>query len=194
MASPQRVDPGSPRRDNSNNLPEGRGSEVRKRRRAWAWWWGFWIAIFAAAIAWGVWGSVTGNGWWFLGHANPSSVKGPAMNGPGLAVLQSPNKAGFVGQKFQANFVPVQKKISDTVFWVGAKNTTPTLVVLKNAGVASKNGTIQKGNLIDITGTVKKAPPQAQALQQWGLSNSGVAQLEQQGGYVDATLAFYVPR
>lgn len=196
MASPQRVSPGSHREEleNSTIRNKNAASEQRRRNQVWYWWWGFWIVIFAAAIGWGVWGAVNGNGWWFVGRPGPGSVHAPPMNGPGVAVLQSPNKQTYVGQKFQANFVPVQKKISNRVFWVGAKNATPTLVVIEKNGTADKNGAIQKGNLIDITGTVAKAPPQAQAQQRWNLSSNGSARLERQGGYVDASLAYYVPR
>jgi hypothetical protein len=146
-------------------------------------------------------GLASGNGWFFIGRAN--HVNAPPINGPGLAALQAPNKQAFVGQQFQANFVPVQKKISSTIYWVGAKNTAPTLLVIKSsptgknapAGPEKKNGTfIEEGNLVDITGTVEKAPPQAQAQQQWGLSSSDAAQLEHQGGYINGTLVFYVPR
>jgi hypothetical protein len=197
MASPQRVDPGNRGAQNKPGFEknQSRTLEQRRRRTVWYWWWGFWIVIFAAAIGWGVWGAVNGNGWWFVGRQSPGRVHAPPMNGPGVAVLESANKQSFVGQKFQANFVPVQKKISDRVFWVGAKNATPTLLVVKKSGTAGKNGTtIQKGNLIDITGTMQKAPPQAQAQQQWHLSSSGAARLEQEGGYIDASLAYYVPR
>ncbi|HEV2135094.1 MAG TPA: hypothetical protein VGR47_12720 [Terracidiphilus sp.] len=95
--------------------------------------------------------------------------------------------------------MPVQKKISDTVYWVGAKNSTPTLLVIKNdsstKGPLKKNATtIEKGNLIDITGTVEKAPPQAQAQNEWALSSDGAARLEREGGYIQGTLVFYVPR
>lgn len=205
MASPLRADPGGPRRDphdpeTRKTAGAGPGSPSG-RRNAWRWFWGFWIVIFAAAIAWGIWGAVGGNGWWFLGHPNPSNVKGPPVNGQGLAALQAANKQPFVGQKFQANFVPVQKKISDTVFWVGPKNTEPTLMVVKKnntagkGSIAARGGTaIEAGTLIDITGTVQKAPPQAQAQQEWSLSSNDAAQLERQGGYIEATIAFYVPR
>lgn len=195
MASPLRADPGGPQRDRETRKASGAGPESpRGRRTVWYWRWGFWIVIFAAAIAWGVWGAAVGNGWWFLGHTNPSNVKGPPINGPGLAALQTSNKQSFLGQKFQANFVPVQKKISDTVFWVGPKNSPPTLLVIKSNGTATKNGVINAGTLIDITGTVQKSPPQAQAQKEWSLSSKGAAQLEREGGYIEATVAFYVPR
>jgi hypothetical protein len=201
MATPQRVDPGGPRGDIENPRRTGARSDTPRRRGAFVyWWWGFWIAIFAFAICWGIWGAAGGNGWWFLGSHH---VKAPPVNGPGVAALQAPSKQAFVGQKFQANFVPVQKKISSTVYWVGPKNTAPTLLVLKNdpnaksgeAGPLKKNGTsINPGNLVDITGTMEKAPPQAQAQQQWALNSSDAAQLESQGGYIQGTLVFYVPR
>lgn len=201
MASPQRADPGGPRRDAEKRKTSGAGpGSPRSRGTPWRWFWGFWIVIFAAAIAWGVWGAAAGNGWWFLGHPNPSNVQGPPINGPGLAALQASNKQPFVGQKFQANFVPVQKKISDTVFLVGAKNTEPTLMVLKNNNTAGRNGVrrpstiIDAGTSIDITGTMEKPPPQAQAQKEWSLSSEEAAQVERQGGYIEATIAFYVPR
>lgn len=195
MASPLRADPGGPRRDFESAKTRGAGPESpRSRRTVWFWWWGFWIVIFAAAIAWGIWGAIGGNGWWFLGHPNPSNVKGPPANGPGVAALDSTSKQPFVGQKFQANFVPVQKKVSDSVFWVGPKNTTPTLLVIKSNGTAQKNGVLHVGDLIDISGTVEKAPPPTQAQKQWALSSNGAGRLEREGGYIQADLAFYVPR
>lgn len=195
MASPLRADPGGPRHNFETQKTSRAGPESpRSRKTVWYWWRGFWIVIFAAAIGWGVWGAVGGNGWWFLGRPNPSNVKGAPINGPGLAALQASDKQPFIGQKFQANFVPVQKKISDTVFWIGAKNATPTLLVIKNNGIAQKNGVIHVGNVIDIIGNVRKAPPRAQAQKQWALSDYGAARLERQGGYIQATIAFYVPR
>jgi len=200
MASPIRADPGGPRRDPEIRKTSGAGPESpRSRRMVWYWFWGFWIVIFAAAIAWGVWGAAAGNGWWFLGHPNPSNVSGPPINGPGLAALQAPNKQPYVGQKFQANYVPVQKKISDTVFLVGPKNATPTLLVIKNStasrgGVARPSTNIDAGTLIDITGTVEKSPPPAQAQNEWKLSSEEATQLARQGGYIQAAIAFYVPR
>jgi hypothetical protein len=197
MASPLRADPGGPHRDFENQRKTGAGRDMRRRRGALLqWWWGFWIVIFVFAIAWGIWGAANGNGWWFMGRHN---VTAPAMNGSGVAALQSPSKQAFLGQKFQANFVPVQKKISDSVYWVGPKNAAPTLLVIKNnastKGPLKKNGTtIQTGNLVDITGTVEKAPPQAQAQREWSLSSNGAAQLEREGGYIQGTLVFYVPQ
>lgn len=199
MATPQRVDPGGPQRDYNNPQRTGAGEAPPRRSALMYWWWGFWIAIFIFAIGWGVWGLETGNGWFFTNRAQ--HVSAPPVNGPGLAALQAPSKQAFIGQKFQANFVPVQKKISDTVFWVGPKNTPPTLLVLpsstsgQNAGPLKKNSTtIEPGNMIDITGTMQKAPPQAQAQKQWALSNSDAAQLEKEGGYVQGSIVFYVPR
>lgn len=204
MASPLKADPGGPQHDPHD--PEARKTSgagpgsPSGRRVTWYWFWGLWIVIFAAAIAWGVWGAVSGNGWWFLGRANPSNIKGPPMNGPGVAALQATNKQPFVGQKFQANFVPVQKKISDSVFLVGPRNTAPMLLVLKNNTATGSSGRthvvtlIDAGTLIDITGTIQKPPPQAQAKEQWSLSSKEAAELERQGGYIEATMAFYVPR
>lgn len=197
MASPLRADPDGPRRDLENARKSGAGRNMPRRRGALLyWWWGFWIVVFAFAIGWGIWGAASGNGWWFTGRHN---VNAPPMNGSGVAALEAPSKQAFLGQKFQANFVPVQKKISDSVYWVGAKNSTPTLLVIKNNasthGPLKKNSTtIQTGNLIDITGTMEKAPPQAQAQNEWALSSNGAARLEREGGYIQGTLVFYVPQ
>lgn len=196
MASPLRADPGGPEHDLKNRRNADAGSDVPRRHSGVLyWWWGLWIAIFIFAIGWGFWGLSSGNGWWFAGSHKVST---PPMNGPGVAALQAPTKQAFVGQEFQANFVPVQKKISSTVYWVGPSNM-PTLLVVKNNssanGPVKKNATtIETGNLIDITGTMEKAPPQAQAQQQWALDSSDAAQLERQGGYIQGTLVFYVPR
>lgn len=202
MATPQRADPGGPQRNFENPQTSGAGRESPPRRSGFVyWWWGFWIAVFIFVIGWGLWGLSSGNGWFFVGRSH--HVNAPPINGPGLPALQAPTKQAFIGQKFQANFVPVQKKISETVFWVGPKNTPPTLLVLKNNPIGNNNGpgplkkngtTFRQGDLIDITGTIEKAPPQAQAQRQWALSGSDAAQLERQGGYIEGTLVFYVPR
>lgn len=192
MASPQFSDPGGPQRDHGDRQNAAVERRSRPRRGGFVyWWWGFWIVILVFALGWGIWGSFDGNGWWFIGR-HSEAAHAPAMNGQGVPVINTQNKLAFVGQKITVHFVPVIKKISDTVFWVGSKNGVPTLLVLSHPN-PGKNGVIDKGTLVDITGTVQKAPPQAQAQKQWALNSGDAAQLERQGGYIQGTDVFWVP-
>lgn len=49
------------------------------------------------------------------------------------------------------------------------------------------NGAVQPRQWLDVTGRVVKAPPAAQAEQQWGLSAGDANRLESEGAYIDAT-------
>ena len=194
MASPQRPEPLRPQRD-----PE-RPAEAAKKRKPGApgrlprWWWGFWIAIFALAIAWGIWGAVSNNGWWFFGHARPGSVQGPPLSGTGMGVLQAGSKQSFVGEHFDIHNVPVRRITSTQLFWIGPESD-PMLVVLQPKAAKAFNGTtIVAGGLADVTGTVAKAPPREQAQSQWSLSGGDAARLEKQGVYIQAAQAYWVPR
>lgn len=219
MASPQqRPDPDRNRRD-YEDLQRARMEGRPATGAGFAWWWLFWIIVIALAIWWAGWGWGGSGGWWWGGRTRNTPAYGTntapgntntapggnqaVISGRGLSVLSATNKDQYIGKPFRVSDVPVQKKISDTVFWVGPKNAPPTLLVLKNnpngndngPGPLKKNGTtFRPGDLIDITGTVEKAPPQAQAQQKWALNGSDATQLERQGGYILGTLVFYVPR
>lgn len=211
MASPQRPDPNELRRSH-DDLERERLARARMDRRTvgagFAWWWVFWIIIIALAIWWAGWGWGGSGGWWWGGRGrtvptygtlNPGTANtgtnantgaGGAqgvISGPGLSILTATDKQPYIGKPFQVNNVPVQNQVNDHVLWIGANNSTPMLVVLAGNGNTAANAHIGSGSMIDVTGTVQKAPPQAQAQQQWQLSGDDAAQLERQGAYIQAT-------
>lgn len=216
MASPQRPDPNEPRRD-YEDLQRASMERRAAAGAGLAWWWVFWIIIIALAIWWAGWGWGGSGGWWWGGrtrntpaYGTSNTVPGPtsntapgnnaapgsnsavapnqaAISGPGLDVLNATDKNQYVGKPFQANQVPVQKKISNQVLWIGANNGTPMLLVLAGNGNSAANAHIDQSTLIDVTGTVQKAPPQAQAKNQWKLSDDDASQLARQDAYIQAT-------
>lgn len=56
-----------------------------------------------------------------------------------------------------------------------------------NTQATANAGTGTPRQWLDVTGKVVKAPPAAQAKQQWGLSDADANQLEQEGAYIQAT-------
>lgn len=216
MASPQqRPDPDETRRS-YDDLERARLERRAVRTGAgFAWWWVFWVVIIALAIWWAGWGWGGSGGWWWGGRArtaptygttNPtpgtdngtatSGNTGAATNGtagnavisgPGLSALTATNKQPYIGKPFQVNDVPVQNQVNNHVLWIGASNAAPMLVVLTGNGNTLANSKIGQGTLLDVTGTVRKAPPQAQAKNRWSLSGGDAAKLERQGAYIQAT-------
>lgn len=182
--------------------------------RAFGFWW-VWI-LAAIAIVWFCgWGWGSYGGWWF-GHATsqtgsaqsasptatpgngaatasaPANAAPGAPTGTGLAILESANKASFIGQPFNVNNVPVLKKAGNNAWWIG----TPSAA---NAGAASfassiliimpRNSTVglRAGEHVDVAGTVEKAPSSAQARREWNMNGSNASELEQNQAYVQAT-------
>jgi hypothetical protein len=113
------------------------------------------------------------------------------VTGSGAAMLASTDKQTFIGKPFQVNDAVVTKTVNDRVVWIGQNNnngnSASMLVVLQGAGNNAGNAHLAQGDLVNVTGTVKKAPPAAQAKQNWKLSGSGQRRLEQQGAYVAAS-------
>lgn len=197
-ASPQNPDPRRPQPIRDNREPDTLRDtrEVDREvgggvRYGWTWIW-VWLLIlaFIIAIVWfGGWGWAGYGGWWW-GNRN-AQVTQPAtmttMNGSGVAVLNATNKQPFVGRPFNVRNAPVQTVANDHALWVGASGATPMLVVLTGNNNTTANANITQGSRININGTVEKAPPAAQAEQQWSLSDDDANQLEQQGAYIQAT-------
>lgn len=203
MASPQqRPDPDRNRRD-YEDLQRARMQRRATAGAGFAWWWFFWIIIIALAIWWAGWGWGGSGGWWWGGRTRNTPAYGsntapgntnPApganqtvISGPGLNVLNATDKNQYIGKPFQVNDVPVQKQLNNHAMWIGANNGTPMLVVLTGNGNTAANAHISQSSLINVTGTVQKAPPQAQAKNQWKLSEDDANQLERQGAYIQAT-------
>lgn len=189
MATPQqRPDPKQPQplRD-IHEVDREVGGGVRW---GWTWIW-VWILIlaFIVAIVWfGGWGWAGYGGWWW-GNRN-GRITQPAttqLMGSGVAVLNATNKQAFIGRPFNINNAPVQTVINDHTFLIGGGNATPMLVVLQGPNNTAANANIAQGGNVNVIGTVQKAPPAAQAKQQWSLSDDQAKQLEQQGAYIQAS-------
>lgn len=188
MATPQqRPDPNNEPLRDTRQVGREVGGGVRW---GWTWIW-VWLLIlaFIVAIAWfGGWGWAGYGGWWW-GNRNAQIVQ-PAttqLMGSGVAVLNATNKQPFVGRPFNVTNVPVQNIVNDHAFWIGTRNIAPMLVVLEGANNTTANANIAQGDHINIVGTVEKAPPAAQAKQQWSLNDDQARQLEQQGAYIQAS-------
>lgn len=197
MASPQRPHPDEPRRSYDELERDRIDRRAVGTGAGFAWWWVFWIVIIALAIWWAGWGwGGSGGRWWSgrgrttpaYGTTNPGTGANQAVvGGPGLSALTATNKHLYIGKPFQVNNVPVQNEVNDHVLWIGTGNSTPMLVVLTGNGNTAANAQIGQGTLVDVTGSMRKAPPQVQAQQQWQLSGNDAAQLERQGAYIQAT-------
>lgn len=170
-----------------------------------------WIIVFLILGFWYVgfgWGN---SGGWIWGNRTASVI--PVANdgdlsGPGVAILEVANKQDYVGQTFQVRNVPVDHWSGNRAVWIGSRHSyLPMLLILSSASPvapqiagAGSSGNPGKGQSadsapgalpnvqrIDVTGKIAKAPPTAQAQQQWSLSDEDVDQLEEEGVYIQAT-------
>lgn len=192
MASPQQRP--DPRRPEPHLEPELRIQQPPRsagRRLLFAWWWIVLIAAVVFAFGWAIWGRSGQGGWWSAGHVknepppNVSQKPQPTIEGMGVEVLTAVDRRPFIGRNFQVTTVPVISKANNQAVWIGTRTTPPMLLIL-NANSAA-NSKIVNGSLLDVTGTVEKAPPAAQAQRQWHLPGSATSQLESQGVYIQAT-------
>lgn len=143
---------------------------------------------------------------------NPANDK---ITGSGLEVLQSSDKEPYVGKAFQLANAPVIEQVNNHVFWVGRDQADRILVVTNEAGASTSTGntksgatstngntagtnangkqqsaaggSVAQGNLVDVLGTVEKAPPESKAKQEWGLGQNGAQRVHQEGVYVMAS-------
>lgn len=126
---------------------------------------------------------------------NPAAVtqgqqpNSSALGGDGVQILTATHKAALVGQPFDIRNVPVTEKDGNHAFWIGANGGEPMLVVLVGGEAAAADAAIPQGSRVDITGTVERAPSAQIAQRQWSLSEDGAKRLEQEGAYVQATVA-----
>lgn len=183
MASPQRRDPRQPR-----ELEDMQHRDVQKEiGPGWrgGYWW-IWILIFVG-IWWVAFGWGNSGGYVWGGHHRAAEMTNDtALGGPGVPILDASNKTRYIGQAFQVRNVPVQAQAGNQAFWIGSTtNSAPMLVVLPKAGEAAD---IHNG-WFNVAGQVEKAPPAAQAQQQWGLSQQDAQRLESEGAYIQATQA-----
>lgn len=188
MATPQRQPDQTPRQRELENMQHG-GVE---REVSSGWRFGFWwlwilviVGIWYVGFGWGDHG-----GWFRAGRraANVQPTNDAQLSGPGLPILNANNKQNYVGQAFEIRNVPVEKRAGNQAMWIGsATNSTPMLLVATGAANNAASAAILPGQRVDANGKVVKAPPAAEAKQEWSLSDNGVQQLEQEGAYIAAT-------
>ncbi len=187
MATPINPDPN--RRLSDEELERRRkleGMDVRRgwygRRGPWFVWWWIWLMIIVIAFfwfaGWGWWGY---GGWWW----GRQGVIYPVTTGSGVAVLNSNNRAAYAGQPFDLRAARVQHQVSNNVLWIGNGRSQPMLLVVKpSPGITVPS--ISAGDLVAASGTVQKAPPAAQAENEWRLDNTGLQRLEHQQAYLES--------
>lgn len=180
-------------------------------------WWVWFIILVCAFVWFAGWGWGSHGGWWWgtrrvtgpnapavngrtyngptatpvapaTGAANTSSASGGAGANSAAALLAS-NKRQFEGKPLQASGVPVVKKVTNDVFWVGSNASAALLVVAKVPGNQVSAAKVKPGESVNVSGTVEKAPPAAEAEKDWGLDRTEAARLEQEGAYLNATQA-----
>lgn len=180
MPIPDRHDPEEHRRE-LEDLELRRGWYGRGGG-GWVWWW-IWLMLLVIAFfwfaGWGWWGY---GGWWW---GRPARVVQPT-SGSGVAVLDSNQKAAYIGKPFDLRSVTVQVEVNNRVFWVTDRRASPMLLVVTGTQNNISQPAIAPGDLITTAGTVEKAPPAAQAKQEWNLSNQGAQRLEQQQAYLQS--------
>lgn len=105
--------------------------------------------------------------------------------GEGVNILSAMDKKSYIGKPFQVDDATVEKKPGNHAIWISENNGAPMLLVFSNGDNAA-NAKIRKGDKVEVTGTVEKAPLEAEAQHNWMLSANGAKRLEQQGAYIEA--------
>jgi len=173
------------------------------------------VVIVLIALCWvGFWGWGSYGGWWgrarnqgavqsntrqgnLLANQGPGANSSPVQNGEtaednrataGTAILNAANKRAYLGESIEL-VVPVLRKVSDTVFWVGTNEAAPMLVVLANAMGTTNPSDIRPGEKMNVVGTVQQPPATDQAMKNWHLDRSAAERVEGQGAYVKAAQA-----
>lgn len=209
MTIPERSNPNPP--THVEDLGDERRIE-KVTRGGWRWLW-VWPLAIALVFWWAGWGWGGSGGWLWGAHSRNSAIPAPpgsrttetlanvgaqqpatsagaaaggagqalnsSMSGPGVPMLTAGDKRAYIGKHFEAKGVPVLRKVDNRVIWIGGKQ--PTLAVISGNETANQ---IVPGSTVDAQGTVKKAPPQSEAVRYWALSQQGVDRLENEGAYV----------
>ncbi|MEO8725511.1 MAG: hypothetical protein ABI383_05255 [Acidobacteriaceae bacterium] len=174
-----------------------RGRRLGYRRNAgwgwgglWVWLW-IWILIIIFFGWFGGWGYGGYGGWWGWGGRRAVVVQPIQLQNSTLATLTAPDKSSYIGKQVTLSQVQIQGSAGDSAWWVGPSNMQELLVVTPQNVHPTKSGgaqtTLNNGDLVNITGTVKQAPPTQQAQQHWGLSSDDATRLDNQGVYVEAS-------
>lgn len=188
MASPQRPDyHGISGRDDPEIKGPRPGHPPARSRATFLFGWLFGVVLIGAFFYWIAWGwEGTGGYWWHHQNAPVRSAYGHSMNGSGVNALNAENKQPYIDENFRISNVPIQKKVSDRIFWIGPAGRPPMLVVVTGNASSANLKQLTTGTLADVAGTIYKAPTAAQAESQWALNNPGLARLEKEGAYVRA--------
>jgi len=186
-------------------------SPVSRKHRRLRWLW-LWPLAAALVFWWARWGWGTTGGWWFnhnraansqiesqpspyTAQPNPVQARQPSPTSradaakdklytpaSGADIVASREKVIYIGKRFQASDIPIQRRVSPRVLWIG--QGTPMLAVVNGAAsTAAKNA--GPGRDVNAMGVVRQAPPPDQAKQKWALSDEDTVQLEQQGAYIE---------
>ena len=201
--------------DRYNRILDDSGNDrtpASNRRRGLRWLW-LWPIAAAVVFWWAGWGWGKSGGWWF-GHnrSESSGVVAPisaqtsevrpspeikqqeAMSrgdiakekayttASGADIVASREKVIYIGKRFQASDIPIQRRVNGRVLWIG--QGTPMLAVVKGTPTAMERNAAP-GRDVNATGMVRQAPPPDQAKQKWSLSDEDMAELEQQGAYIE---------
>lgn len=122
--------------------------------------------------------------------ATPSAVvqTGPPPSGPGIKVLDAVNKLAFIGKPFQADNVPVERKVNDRALWIATSSNPPMLAVVSGSpNTNPSSAPVRPGSAVDASGTIEAAPSATQAKQQWDLTDADVARMEKEGVYIQVS-------
>jgi hypothetical protein len=180
----------------------------RRRGLRWLWLWPIAAAVVFWWAGWG-WGS---SGGWLFGHNRVDGVAAQRSGqnsgtrasaeikqqemvsrgdiakektyttASGADIVASREKVIYIGKRFQATGIPIQRRVNGRVLWIG--QGTPMLAVVNGTPSAAERNAAP-GRDVNATGMVRQAPSPDQAKQRWGLSDEDMAQLEQQGAYVE---------
>jgi hypothetical protein len=196
MASPQRPNPRGPQPHFEPELQTKQAPRTAGQRVAFAWWWLLLTACVIFGLAWAIWGWSGTGGWWSAGRVKsepPANVSQRAqpmtVQGTGVEIRTAVNRRPFAGRTFQVSTVPMISKSNNQAVWIGTKTAPPMLLILNSADA---DANIVPGTLLDVSGTVQKAPTAAQASNEWKLSGSDASQLENQGVYIQATKVYAI--
>ena len=203
MATPQRKFPAEAGLPPEPQSQLDKGTPVREGRRRRSGY--LWIILLLILGVWYVgfgWGN---SGGWFWGDRTVSApvANDGELSGSGVVILEVANKQDYIGQSFQVQNISVDHWSGNRAVWIGARHRyLPMLLVFSsaatfapqssdaaspgNAGAAESGGSAGKVQRLDVTGTLVKAPPRAQAQQEWNLSDDDVNQLEEEGVYIQA--------
>ncbi len=107
-------------------------------------------------------------------------------------IFEEQDKASLAGRQVNLQgetAAQVQSVVGDTTFWVGPSQGQQVFVALSeeqdSRGVEGMVD-VNEGQTVRLTGEVKELPSMEQARQQFGLSDTNSAQLDNQEIYIDA--------